>query len=322
VGGSFGFADAPSTAQTKYTGVLQFAGRSKVVGLCQGQPAVGQDSFGWVLSSFAYQRVDNTMQVKARSGQTCGLTATDIKNADSDGLLVKTFFDSSQLGVTDAFSSSGELKVNYLKQPNPFQGPNWRIIGNFVRSGASFDVIDLTGTYVYSWIAGVGENTRTFNVGIQEESGTLKGTAFFGFTAPMTGANDSINDDYSGIIDRMYCNWTGLGSRAPEINPGEERGLLVAAQKQTITFSAVTGLWASSDPKLRYAPTNSCNFTAAMLAYGFKYRESPPYFGVLPTGPSAAFTNELFRGTSKTVTTSAALQSDILSAIGGTTPVL
>jgi hypothetical protein len=287
-----------------------------------------------VLSSVAYQRADNILNVKARSSQACGISTADLANSNPLSSYV-TFFDSSQMAAVDAFNSNGELKVNFLRNNNTtYSAPNWRSLGNFLRTAASFNIVDLTGTYIYTWVAGTNnEQTRAFNLRIQDVSGTLTGTAFFGFTSAMTGANDSLESDYTGIIDRMYCNWTGKGSDInvnynfttglfTGINAGAERGYKVAAQRQIFTFSPTANIWTATDNKLRYAPTNSCDFTAAMLTAGFKYNESRPFStnpASAPTSsPTAAFTNALF---TPSTATNAGLKAEITTALGGSVPV-
>jgi hypothetical protein len=290
------------------------------------------------------------MNVKGRSAQACGSTEAEVNAVGSD--VSNTFFDNFSLGVASAFASNGELKVNYMNvgatvgsaEPPPAGSDPWRFIANQTRSGATFSVLDLSGSYVFSWVAGANnENARTFNLRFVESNGTLTGTAFFGFTSPMTGPNDTLDEGYSGIIDRMYCNWTGAGDRAVNgqvrsgINQGLERGRVNAAQKQVFVFSPSSRLWTPTANNLRYAPTNSCDFTPEMVAAGFGYHErrgsftntlgqtiSDVYFGPFnpSLSPSAPFVNELFKGTSSVATTASALQSDITAAIGGSVPVL
>ncbi len=125
---------------------------------------------------------------------------------------------------------------------------------DFSRFGGSYDPTStsLAGSYAYAWQAGsMDDRSRILDVRIN--SATPDGEAYFGF-------GDNIGTT-NGSIKGFICNWAG---------PGNSHTYQAYAQRQNLTFNSTTGLWTqpTGGSDVRYAPTNSCQYTNAQRTGG------------------------------------------------------
>jgi hypothetical protein len=162
--------------------------------------------------------------------------------------------------------------------------------GGFKRFAASFNPSTGAGNYLFAWQAGVGDShSRMFAVNTAynstSEARDLK--AFFGFAPKMSTTSNP------GRIGELICNWAGPGNNQ---SPSHNR-----FQSQTLNLSSTATDWtfptgASTDSKIKFAPTNSCNSTGTMT---FDVDSN----GTISVGEGLNTTNSLDRltGTNTTV---------------------
>ena len=156
--------------------------------------------------------------------------------------------------------------------------------GGFKRFAASFSPSTGAGDYLFAWQAGIGDpNSRMFAVkttyNSTSEARDLK--AFFGFAPNMATITNP------GRLGELICNWAGPGhTKTPGHNRFQSQALSLAATATDWTFP--TG--ASTDSKIRFAPTNSCNSTGAM---NFDVDAGTSTGGTLSGGEGALVTHSL-----------------------------
>ena len=120
---------------------------------------------------------------------------------------------------------------------------------------ASFDPETGDGNYSYSWQAGyLDSHSRAFNVNLQTNSSVQTGEAYFGY------GYDLDDENLDGSIVGFLCNWAGPGNNHSTF-------LVEKAQKQVISYDSTNEIFTSDSSQLAitYAPTNSCDATAAFL---------------------------------------------------------
>jgi hypothetical protein len=166
--------------------------------------------------------------------------------------------------------------------------------GGFKRFAASFSPSTAAGDYLFAWQAGIGDpNSRMFAVNTTynstSEARDLK--AFFGFAPNMATTTNP------GRLGELICNWAGPGHNK---NPGHNR-----FQSQSLSLAATATDWtfpsgASTDSKIRFAPTNSCNSAGAM---NFDVDAGSSTGGTVSADEGALVTNSLdtLTGTNTTV---------------------
>jgi len=166
--------------------------------------------------------------------------------------------------------------------------------GGFKRFASSFNPTTGAGDYLFAWQAGIGDvNSRMFAVNSTynsiSEARNLK--AFFGFAPNMAVTTNP------GRLGELICNWTGPGNNK---SPGHNR-----FQSQTLSLASTATDWtfptgASTDSKIRFAPTNNCDSTGTM---NFDVDAGSSTGGTLSAGEGALVTNSLdtLTGTNTTV---------------------
>lgn len=122
---------------------------------------------------------------------------------------------------------------------------------DFSRFAGVYNPADGAGSYAYAWQAGYGDsNTRILGVNLntRQDDGSQDGEAFFGF-------GDVISTT-TGQIKGMICNWAG---------PGNSHSYQDYVQRQFLRLNTASGKWEtpSGGSNIRYAPTNSCQYTTA-----------------------------------------------------------
>ncbi len=115
---------------------------------------------------------------------------------------------------------------------------------NFSRLGATYNPINLAGSYLYAWQAGSGDSHARI-MQLRLNSSTSDGESFYGY-------GNSIQTT-TGTIQGMICNWAGPGGTH---NPTATE----YAQRQFVRWNNTTELWEvpAGGSDIRYAPTNSC----------------------------------------------------------------
>ena len=267
-GNGYGFPAASSANAVVYSGLVQMAHRISST----GSPL---PSNNWKLTSVAYQRLDQTLYVKARAGHYAGDPAAASPNLGQNSLL-----------ALDAYQRNGELDPT-RSQATGYSAQNyeaWKWTGGFTRLGAEFNVATFTGSFSAGWVAGVAlEQTRLFNVLISDAGGTLGGVGFYGFGNPMQGASYSpasgwTAQPYDGLVGSFVCNWTGIGQRN-----GSARGEYTdRAQMQIFTLGSGGQFWRPTSNALAYAPSSTCVDTGLVDSSGGHYR----YGQADPTAPN------------------------------------
>ena len=101
-----------------------------------------------------------------------------------------------------------------------------------------------SGEMAFGWQAGSGDGyLRVFNATTSGD----QGTAWFGYSPHET---ETVSELLT--IDRMICNWAGVGSQ----RSGQQ-----FLQMQEMQLAE--GIWAPTQSKISYAPTNSCSMDEA-----------------------------------------------------------
>ena len=211
----------------------------------------------------AYQRLDEQIYVKARSGRYAG----DPANADLDPA-------SNALLTMAAYQHNGELDPSRSQDAGYTAGhyAPWKWTGGFTRLGSQFNVNSLTGALSLGWVAGVGgQPTRLLNVLTSDAGGSLGGVAFFGLGNPVQGARYAPASGwstlaYDGLVAGFVCNPTGVGqANGPARGEFNDR-----AQLQIFGLSASQQAWRPSLSALAYAPTSSCSDTGLVDGAGLQ----------------------------------------------------
>ncbi|MBF0103858.1 MAG: hypothetical protein HQM16_00910 [Deltaproteobacteria bacterium] len=149
---------------------------------------------------------------------------------------------------------------------------------NYSRFLANFNPENLSGNYAYAWQAGHQDShSRVFNLHINSDE-TLTGDAFYGY------GPHSDTTEFDGRISGFICNWAAPGNN--------NHVLLDLVQHQSIAQS-VTGVFTEQSSNIRYAPTNSCNYTASQTdPFSFDY-DSDNNSIIDQNNPSQNLTHEL-----------------------------
>ena len=258
-GNGYGFPAATSAHTLVYSGLVQIAHR------LASNPGSQLTGNGWKLSSVAYQRLDDTMYVKARAGAYAGDPANPGLNLAGNALMgIAAFQHNGELDPTRS-QDSGYSASHYAA---------WKWTGGFTRLGAEFNVGSFTGAFSSGWVAGIGlEQTRLFNVLMSDAGGTLGGVGFFGFGNPMQGATYNpasgwASQPYDGLVGSFVCNWTRVGQ-----GNGPTRGEFSdQAQMQIFTLSGNQQFWRPTVSALAYAPSSTCTDTGLIDSAGGHYR--------------------------------------------------
>lgn len=234
-----------ATNSAGYRGTASYAIKeaSATGGNCQG--TTGKNPSGLTFAGkMIYDKNTSASEINILldHAEFCG-----IKDGDTDPLNTTTF----------AIDPCNKLEGN---NKNGW-GENWNHI-HF-----KFNTSTDTGDYVAVWSAGQGDpKTRLFNAKISKEGSTTTGTGWFGYgkriaSGTSGSACTATASTDLGKIEGIICNWVGpqgFLSKTPEQQQGAN-AMPALVQKQAMTKDS-SGNWTVSSEKIRYAPTNSCNY--------------------------------------------------------------
>lgn len=168
------------------------------------------------------------------NGQRVGWRVASLKYSRVAGETSYRMINSAQESESDAKSAiqaSGEVSTNC----DDFIGDL-----NIVQATQSVG----SGEMAFGWQAGSGDGyLRVFNATTSGD----QGTAWFGYSPHET---ETVSELLT--IDRMICNWAGVGSQ----RSGQQ-----FLQMQEMQLAE--GIWAPTQSKISYAPTNSCSMDEA-----------------------------------------------------------
>lgn len=229
----------PAETATRYAGVLQisqsYLSNDASIGCTDQRDGASRYKVSR-LTSLGYNRQDQWLSLRARSGQYCGHAGN-------------TQF--GHAGQIAALTMSGELDPSaYLHSNVRGLVKGWR--QGFVRMGSDVLMSSLTGDFVYAWQdqpqAGVG-HARLFAGSSTLDSATGARTLHIHH-----GHTDDISVT-DGTLRGLICNASG---------PGSNGTLQSLFQTQSMTLAANANAWSLSASRIRHAPTNSCNASVTM----------------------------------------------------------
>jgi hypothetical protein len=229
----------PNDVDTRFAGVLQmtlgYLSADASLG-CNDQRDNGLSLYKVArLTTLGYNRQDNLLSLRARTGQYCGNP---------------TLGSASHLNALAATTMSGELDPTVFLAGSTRGGTlGWR--QGFARMSSDVVLSDLSSDFVYAWqdqpsgtsharlFAGhsaLDANTRTRSLAL-----------FHGYTDDIT-----ITD---GTMRGMLCNAAG---------PGSTHTIVPRFQYQAMSLGPSASSWTLGTSNIRYAPTNNCNASATM----------------------------------------------------------
>ncbi|MBI2732282.1 MAG: hypothetical protein HYX44_02915 [Aquabacterium sp.] len=187
------------------------------------------------LTSLGYNRQDQWLSLRLRSGQYCG-------NGSSG---------TDQFEELAATAMSGELDpAVYLASNLRGSTQGWR--QGFMRMASDTVVSAQTSDFAYAWqdlpLNGLSR-ARLFAGHSTLDTSTQARTLalFHGYT------DDISNTD--GTLRGMVCNWSG---------PGATKTVQNAYQYQQLSLGSSATGWALGTSRVHYAPTNSCSASSTM----------------------------------------------------------
>lgn len=225
----------PGASRTEYSGLLKYAVTNKFIGgNCPAGPAQHDVTN---VGTVKYSRGGTALQLSHRTGQYCGAQTSHGNLAVNRGA---------------TYASDGQLDPG--SKLDGATGKGWG--NNFSRFAAELNTGTEAGNYIYAWQAGPQDGsartlqTRLETVELAATTATAA-TAHFGYGADIASAS-------SGPILGMVCNWA-----SPVAVPGYGPTRNEFAQKQVMAYSPSTTLWTATSSRTRYAPTETCTYTAA-----------------------------------------------------------
>ncbi|MDB9787250.1 hypothetical protein OAB57_04015 [Bacteriovoracaceae bacterium] len=169
--------------------------------------------------------------------------------------------------TADPYISTTNLTVDATKTFNATTAPTgWGDNFNFARF--NMDPVTGAGKFRFAWQAGsIDSATRVMNAYLNQDTDatTLSGCTYFGFGPALTTSNTT----YTGIIDRIICNWVGPGGA---ISAGDYTG---AAYAQRQCISNTSGTFAATSSNLSYAITNDCTNSDSSFRF-YKMGDTSP----------------------------------------------
>jgi hypothetical protein len=229
----------PAETDVRYAGVLQisqsYVSNDASIGCTDQRDSASRYKVSR-LTSLGYNRQDQWLSLRARSGQYCGHAGNS---------------DFGHAGQIAALTMSGELDPSaYLNGSTRGLIKGWR--QGFVRMGTDLLMSSLTGDFVYAWqdqpAAGQG------HARLMAGSSTLDaGTGVRTIHIHQGHTDDIAVTD--GTLRGLICNAGGPGSTATV------RDLY---QTQSMTLAANATSWTLGASHIRHAPTNNCNASNAM----------------------------------------------------------
>lgn len=232
----------PAETDTRFAGVLQMTmgylstdastGCSDQLDGSTGRYKVAR------LTTVGYNRQDQWLSLRVRSGQYCG-------NA--------SLASSGHAGDLASLTMSGELNpAVFVNGSTRGATLGWR--QGFVRMSADIVLSTLNSDFIYAWQD-------------QPLGGTSHARMFAGHSVLDTGTKVRTMDIHHGYTDDitvsdgtlrgMVCNAAG--------GPGSTQTMQQLFQTQSMSLGGSASSWALTASHLRYAPTNSCNASGGML---------------------------------------------------------
>lgn len=187
------------------------------------------------LISLGYNRQDQWLSLRLRSGQYCG-------NGSSN---------TNQFEELAATAMSGELDPAVFLASN-LRGstPGWR--QGFMRMANDVLVSAQTSDFAYAWqdlpLSGLSRARLFAGHGTLDTSTQARTLALF------HGYTDDISTT-DGTMRGMICNWSG---------PGATKTVQNAYQYQQLTLGSSATAWTLGSSRVHYAPTNSCSASSTM----------------------------------------------------------
>jgi hypothetical protein len=251
----------PADTDTHFAGVLQIT-----LGYLSTDASLGcsdqRDSASRYkvarLSTLGYNRQDNLLSLRARTGVYCGNPALSA---------------SSHLQELAATTLSGELDpAVFVNGSTRGSTLGWR--QGFARLSSDVALSDLSSDFVYAWQdqpLGGASHARLFAGHSTQDATTQTRTLalFHGYTDDISTTD--------GTLQGMVCNDGG---------PGSMHTMNALFQYQQLTLGASASHWTLGTSAIRYAPTNSCNASATM---SFDLNGT----GGVISGEGASFSNTL-----------------------------
>jgi len=251
----------PNDADTRFAGVLQitlgYLSTDASLG-CTDQLDNASRYKVARLTTLGYNRQDNLLSLRARTGQYCGNP---------------TLGGSSHLEELAATTMSGELDPSvFINGSTRGNALGWR--QGFARLSSDVVLSTLTSDFVYAWQdqpLGGTSHARMFAGHSTLDTNTQVRTLalFHGDTDDISVAD--------GTLQGLICNAGG---------PGSMHSMMPLFQYQQLTLGQSANSWTLDASNIRYAPTNSCNASASM---SFDLAGN----GSVTSGEGASFNHEL-----------------------------
>ncbi len=230
----------PAETDTIYAGALQvalsFLGTDASLGCSDQRDVSGRYKLARLLS-LGYNRRDEWMSLRARSGLYCGNGSP---------------MSASQMAELGSLTISGELDPGmYLSGGTRGGVAGWR--KHFTRWSSTHLVSAQTSDFLLAWQA-------------QPQGGASHAHLIAGHSSLDTGAatrtlsmaighTDDISGSGDGIMRGLVCNLNG---------PGANDTVFSGFQWQQATLGAADTSWQLIASQRQYAPTNSCSASASM----------------------------------------------------------
>ncbi|MBI4212597.1 MAG: hypothetical protein HY540_08170 [Deltaproteobacteria bacterium] len=194
-----------------------------------------------------------------------GPTTTDILDAfsieytkSSETSLTYVLKRAEFCGADEPAPFDAQGNVDLTNKHDGTKKNGWANNGNY--QIASFNPQDGTGNYAFAWQAGSrGGNSRALDVTVTN-SGT-EGCGYFGF------GPDIAETSGVGGITKMICNWAGPGQGPAGGKAGVVKAQRECFKKSDTIFVVDATTDSSRSLAITYAPTLTCDKTAANFTY-------------------------------------------------------
>jgi hypothetical protein len=223
----------PAETQTRYAGVLRitqsYLSSDASIGCTDLTDGSGHYKVAR-LTSIGYNRQDQWLSLRARTGQYCGNPSANSSNHAAE---LATLTTSGELDAS-AFLI-GTRRAGLL---------GWR--QGFARMTSDVVMSSQTSDFVYAWQ--------------DKPSGTAHARMFAGHLSLDTATSSRALNLYHGDTDDISnTDGTLIGLMCNNGGPGSTRTVQTLFQQQSLSLPSTGTSWTLSSSKLRYAPTNSCN---------------------------------------------------------------
>lgn len=189
--------------------------------------AAGSNTYSIRLKHIPTSSDDSTnkgkISIKAvTNAGTDGLSLSYEKTSATEGKMLLKKINSNNTSF-DPFVSSTDFTVDYSKA--------WNNNADYFL--ALINPSNYTGVFSYAWQAGNGDShSRVFNAKISESSGSVTGSAFFGFGPTMQAG--------PGSIAGMICAWTGPDSTHTPVSKVQRQNIELSAGKFIVSGTSNT----------------------------------------------------------------------------------